>query len=139
MNLAIFYLSNDLEKYNDFLKNNIIIKDKFFEDGRALVFFKTKNELGQDYMDQIEQIDRMVTTAEKDIFLTETNMRITAGELADIEKKLAEEKDAKEIKLLEESKKNFERQTKMDKFTIEQKQREIACLKEIHQEILNKQ
>lgn len=126
-----------VERYNNFVNENIIVSDRFFENGIVYLSYKPKTELGGDVMDEIEQIDRMVVIAQKDIMTSKIDIELSETELADIEKQIEKKPDAKELKSLEESKGNFERQIKMSLFTIEQKQREIACLKQMHTGILN--
>ncbi len=123
--------------YNEFLNNHIVVKDKYFENGDIYLFYKEKTEVGREQMDEIEQIDRAIVTAQKDIMTAAMDTRVSKTELADIEEKLATETDAKEIKSLEESKKNFEGQIKLNEFTIDQKQREIKCLREYHAELIS--
>ena len=124
---------------NDFFTKNIILKDKYLENGDIYVFFKPNTEIGLDIMDKVEQVDRMIVQAEKEIFTSEI-------EISKLNKKIAVDKTDKEAtedktekKRLEKEIEQFERDKKMSEYTIKERQAEIDHLKEFHKELINKE
>lgn len=90
MKFIIFQPGFDAQKFEDFINNHIILKDKYLENGTVYVYYKEIGDIGQQPIDYLESIDRQVTVAEKDIFTATQDLTENHQALADVEERISQ-------------------------------------------------
>jgi hypothetical protein len=89
MEFKIFKASSFSEAdINAFLNENIILKDKFLENGDIYVYFNNRSKIGSDAMSEIKTIDRMVTQAQQEILVARFDIVDLDTKLADVEERI---------------------------------------------------
>ncbi len=123
---------------NAFLSENIILKDKYLENGDIYVFFKNKAKIGTDLMSEIEQIDRLVTKAQQEILIARFDIVDIDTQIADVAEKIKDVKpNQKGWDELQNSRKQLENQKRLSERTISERETTIVNLRAAHQELLN--
>ena len=77
------------DQITDFINKNLIIRDRYLENGESLFFYKPLNELGTTPIDFLERVDKAITEAEKHIFDASQDEAECDSTLADLDEKIS--------------------------------------------------
>lgn len=130
MELIIFKSGFSVAEFNAFSKNHIIYKYQIVESGDIYVMFKNLENAGTSTVENIEEIDKLITQAQKENLASSLNVKHIQFRLNDLEKKLEKtEKKTKEWEELDITCKMHKKQILQDKATIEEREAQIVVFK----------
>lgn len=139
MDIKIFSVGFAEADFNTFCAKNIIYKTQILNDGTAVVFYKSPDKVGNNAIEDLEQLDRLTKQAQNEALAEELNLKGEEEKLANLKEKIAGLRtNDKEWDMVTARINECERQILMSKDTIAERTAQVGVFKDAARELTKK-
>ena len=130
MDLKKFSPDATEQEINDFQSTHIIYKFQVIDDGGIYLFYKDPYKIGNEVMEEVEQIDRLAKQAQNEILAGELDITGNEQKLADLKEELSKlETNDKNWDQVDAKIKQIEREILQGKATVVERKIQVEAFR----------